>query len=99
MKTIKRTSRATNAANLKARAGEGTESRLCARAGGLGAVSASGAELDVDGVDADLPNRETRLSASSDLFSENKNAPPCSGQRRPGRQAWQRRATTRRGQP
>lgn len=43
-----------NAANLDAGTGQGAQSGLGARAGGLGAVAASGAELDVQGVDTEL---------------------------------------------
>lgn len=47
----------TNAANLEARAGQGTQSRLGTRAWGLGAVAPCGPKLDVQGSDAQLLQR------------------------------------------
>lgn len=44
----------TNTANLHTGTGEGTESRLGTGAGSLGAVTTGGADLDVEGVDAEL---------------------------------------------
>jgi hypothetical protein len=44
----------TNAANVEARAGKGAESRLGTGARGLGPVTTSGAELNVEGSDAKL---------------------------------------------
>lgn len=44
----------TNAANAHAGAGKGAEGRLGAGARGLGADTTGGAELDVEGVDAEL---------------------------------------------
>ena len=44
----------TNATDLHASTSQGTESRLGTGAGGLGAVTTGGTELDVEGSDADL---------------------------------------------
>lgn len=44
----------TDAADAHARAGEGTEGRLGTRSRSLGAISTSGADLDVEGSDAEL---------------------------------------------
>lgn len=44
----------TNAADLHAGAGQGAQGALGAGAGGLGLVAAGGAQLDVQGVDAQL---------------------------------------------
>ena len=44
----------TNTTNLHAGTGQGTESRLGTGAGGLGAVTTGGTELDVKGGDTDL---------------------------------------------
>jgi hypothetical protein len=52
-----------NTADLKASAGKSAESRLGTGTGGLGPVTASSAELDVDGSDAKL------LAADSDVLS------------------------------
>lgn len=43
-----------NAANLDTRAGEGAESGLSTRTGGLGTGTTSGTDLEVEGVDANL---------------------------------------------
>lgn len=51
-----------NAANLHAGTGKGTEGRLGTGTGGLGAVTASGADLDVKSVDAEL------LAAGGDVL-------------------------------
>ncbi len=51
-----------NAANLHASTGEGTEGRLGTGAGGLGAVTTGGADLDVKSVDAEL------LAAGGDVL-------------------------------
>jgi hypothetical protein len=51
-----------NAADSHAGTGEGTEGRLGTRAGGLGAVTTGGTDLDVEGSDADL------LAAGSDVL-------------------------------
>ncbi len=47
----------TNAANLEPAAGQGSQGRLGARARGLGLVASSGAQLDVQGCDAQLLRR------------------------------------------
>ena len=52
----------TNTANLHTGTGEGTEGRLGTRAGSLGAVTTGGANLDVEGVDAEL------LALGSDIL-------------------------------
>jgi hypothetical protein len=52
----------TNTANLHAGTGQGTESGLSTRAGGLGAVTTSGTELDVKGGDTDF------LALGSDIL-------------------------------
>ena len=44
----------TNAANLDSSAGQGAERRLCSRSRGLGLVTSSGAQLDVQGSDTEL---------------------------------------------
>lgn len=52
-----------NAADLHAGTGKGTESRLSTGTGGLGAVTTSGPNLDVEGSDAEL------LAAGSNVLS------------------------------
>lgn len=52
----------TNAANLHASAGKSAEGGLGTRSGGLCAGTSSGAELDVEGVDAQLLIGDVRIA-------------------------------------
>lgn len=60
---MKKAEKSTNTADLEASAGKGAESRLGTGTRGLGPVTTSGAELDVDGSDAKL------LATDSDVLS------------------------------
>jgi hypothetical protein len=92
-------------ADLHAGTGQGTESRLGTGAGGLGAVTTSGTDLDVEGVDAELLACDAKekiqlvFAIFFAFFLFSPRIFTYSGLRRPERPTWQRRGRTRHGRP
>jgi hypothetical protein len=82
-------------ANAHTGTGESAERRLGTGAGGLGAVTTSGPDLNVEGGDAELlaAGSLSQLATNFDMMYFD-----CT-HRRPGLPTWRRRGKTRHGRP